>query len=89
MLWVSGLWYAWCYCWKVFDFFLLFLPARLILFYFYRNWGSGLSNESVEYYKEFIEVVATTNYTNFDRFKPYVNEKTLENVNMLSIARDV
>lgn len=48
-----------------------------------------MSNDSIEYYIQFIKVVATTNYSNFDQFKPFVDDKTLENVNMLSIARDV
>lgn len=53
---------------------------------FYRLWNIEQHHTKFDYYKKFVITVASTNFQNLKSFEPYINDTSLNNIDMLSVA---
>lgn len=54
-----------------------------------RIWNVDEQHEKYQYYSQYLETIANATYQNLDTFEPYKNDKTLNSIDMLEVARNI
>ncbi|XP_062704241.1 uncharacterized protein LOC109411164 [Aedes albopictus] len=68
------------------------LSYRIFSIFFFTNariWNVDEQHEKYQYYSQYLETIANATYQNLDTFEPYKNDKTLNSIDMLEVARNI